>query len=574
METNDKQDALDIPSGPVEEEPSSDGEGILIEDVASPDGEPDVEDVDDLQMVTILIEEESQEASPVPLVTSDVEAPELDDTEPEELPGEDVPEEVAETVAEPEEKADDTPEEDATKAIIESEEVFEEALTEPEAEAEEAEVEAAAGPETELQDATAVMPEPELTPESVSEAVDATSQHSTSEESATSVPEPASSKLAGLKGKVKPWMLGILVVAAVAIAVAVHFSNLAKRYDEATAEYDAGNFEVAAQMYQDLGNYKDSAERYQSATLWADARAAEHAAGTDPAKWVKAAEAYDAIGQSITASANAARCRDTSTYYEAMALLEGDGIQKAENINKAIELLEACNGVLDADAQIGRCQDGLVYLDAKKLMADAKWDQAAEAFDSIIESDFADVGSLRRECLDHAAYDAAEAELKAGHNYNAYKKFLSLASQMEEVAYDWLPNLKDRAEACKLPTPESGVVYRNNGYDDGCELTIDNSGNRSTYYKLYFGNELIITAFVSGDSSYTFLLPSGTYRMNKAYGDQWWGPDDMFGDEGTYFVCSFGGSEEVTLEYNNGYLISAGSGGTGIGTSYTDRGSF
>ena len=61
--------------------------------------------------------------------------------------------------------------------------------------------------------------------------------------------------------------------------------------------------------------------------------------------------------------------------------------------------------------------------------------------------------------------------------------------------------------------------------------------------------------------------------MNKAYGDKWFGPDDMFGDEGSYFVCSFGGATTVELEANNGYEISSGGEGTGIGTRSTDRGS-
>ncbi len=304
------------------------------------------------------------------------------------------------------------------------------------------------------------------------------------------------------------------------------------------------------------------------------AEAAEDAAGTDPAKWIKAAEAYDAIELNLVASASAERCRNTSTYYEAMKLLDGDGINKASNLKQAMELLETCNGVLDSDVQINRCENGLTYLNAKKLMADGKWDKAAEAFDSIVESDYTDAASLRRECLDHAAYDAAEALYTAEHYYDAYNKFRELSWQMEDASYDWLPDLDKRAEACKYKTPENSVMYRNNNYGDGCELTIDNTGFMNAFYKLYFGDELITSVFVREDSSFTFMLPSGTYRMKKAYGNEWWGQDDMFGDEGSYYECSFGGADEVTLEYNNGYMISTGGEGTGIGTSYADRGSF
>ena len=508
-------------------------------------------DIDDLDMVTIVIEDAlptGEEDIPEPTVTTPDEhvEPELleEQTESEPASGDD-------TLAE-----DEAPEQEAVAEADPYEEVAEE----------EAVAEAEAPEETVTEDEqlaeTAVVPHVKPEPEPTVE----------------TVPEPATeqpvSRLAGLKSKVKPWMLGVLAVALVGIAVAVHFANLSKRYDEAVAEYNASHFENAAQLFQDLGDYKDAADRTALATLWVDAESAEDAAGTSPEKWKAAAEAYDAIPDDTRASDDADRCRDTATYYEALALIEGDGMQKEANLKKAIELFESCNGVLDADSQISYCESGLTYLDAKKLMSQGKWSEAATKFDSISESGIADAASLRQECYDHAAYAEAEAEYDAGHYYDAYNRFLELKWQMEDASYDWLPDLNKRAEACKYTMPESSVMYRNNNYGDGCELTIDNTGFDNAYYKLYFGDELIVAVFVASDSTYTFLLPSGTYRMNKAYGDEWWGPDDMFGDEGRYLACSFGGQDEVTLEYNNGYMISTGSGGTGIGTSYTDRNSF
>ena len=90
------------------------------------------------------------------------------------------------------------------------------------------------------------------------------------------------------------------------------------------------------------------------------------------------------------------------------------------------------------------------------------------------------------------------------------------------------------------------------------------------------GDDLVVSVFINTDAV-TFTLPAGTYRVKEALGDKWFGPDDAFGDEGSYYVCSFGGDETVDLESYHAYEISSGSpseGGTGISNHTTDRESF
>ena len=101
-----------------------------------------------------------------------------------------------------------------------------------------------------------------------------------------------------------------------------------------------------------------------------------------------------------------------------------------------------------------------------------------------------------------------------------------------------------------------------------------NSVDENVYYKLYIDGNFVVSCFVPASGEATITLPSGTYSMNKAYGSDWFGPDDMFGDAGEYYQCNFDGSTTVDLEPNGVYEISAGGSGAGIGSTSTDRGSF
>lgn len=422
----------------------------------------------------------------------------------------------------------------------------------------------------------------------------------------------AQAKRGLLGGKAKFVVLGIIAtVIAIAVGFAIHASNLAKAYEQAGAYYAEGDYAAAAEAFAALGDYEDSAEQYAKAQRWVDAQTKEDAAGEDPDAWDAAAAAYDAI-ESSEAAASAERCRNMAAYYrgaqklaeepsnldnvkEALAYFENCGgvldadeqIENCKNLiayyrgiwrlehhpnsekylKQALKLFKNCDGILDADEQITICENSLSYLSAKKLMDDGQWAKAAAAFADLATAGFRDASALQAECQARADYADAESLFEQGRYYEAYTKFSSL----DTASYDGLPDMQERANACVQDMPAGGVLYHNEAYTDDCQLTIDNKGNPNAYYKLYIGDELVIAAFVREDTEQSFMLPSGTYRMNKGYGDKWFGTTDLFGDEGSYYQCTFAGSETFTLDPNYAYIISSGTDGTGIGTQSTSR---
>jgi len=241
-------------------------------------------------------------------------------------------------------------------------------------------------------------------------------------------------------------------------------------------------------------------------------------------------------------------------------------LMDAGDLDGAADIFRELTGFQDADLLLQECENENVYLEADALMAARKWPEAAELFASI--DGYKDSADRSEECETWAIFNEAEVMLAQGWNYDAYCRFRNI----EYASYAGMPDIGSRMEDCVVPYPVSGETYHNPDYgNNSVRLTIDNTGFMNTFVKLYMGDTLISSVFIEEDGEATFWLPPGTYSMNKAYGDLWFGPYDMFGDEGFYWKCDFGGSETFTLEADYGYIISSGGEGTNINNHATGR---
>lgn len=299
----------------------------------------------------------------------------------------------------------------------------------------------------------------------------------------------------------------------------------ARAYEQATEHYKAGQYEAAFDEFTALGDYEDAAEMAEKASLGVYAQDKEATAGKSPAAWQKAAEAYEKLDGRYPKK-KAKECRNYSTYYK-----------------------------------------------AKRLMAKGHWASAKKNLKKI-DKGFKNVDRLLDKCRAFIAYEKAEALLSEGAYYQAYAAFKKLAGN----EYKGMPDLNERAEACVQDFPADGVTYSNPSYPStAVPLTINNS-NSYTYYKIYSGDDLVRSVFISPNNSVTVNLPVGTYRMNEAHGSVWFGENDMFGGEGAYFRCVFGDEETFDLEWNYSYEISTSYGythtGTGIENEEIDMDSF
>ena len=83
------------------------------------------------------------------------------------------------------------------------------------------------------------------------------------------------------------------------------------------------------------------------------------------------------------------------------------------------------------------------------------------------------------------------------------------------------------------------------------ELTIRSASGESCYIKLKdsAGND-VFSFFVRAGDSITVAVPSGYFYVFFAYGDEWYGPESLFGPDTTYGkddeLCDF---ENYTWEY-------------------------
>ena len=297
-------------------------------------------------------------------------------------------------------------------------------------------------------------------------------------------------------------------------------ANHKKNYEQAAEYYAAGQYEEAAALYEKLGSYKDAADLHAKTISWIEAEELEAKAGTDAAAWDKAAKAYEAIDDE-KAQDQAAACRRANKYYTAADLM--------------------------------KAQD---------------WEAAKELLGPLVAGNYKEAKTMMTACNTHITFNEAEALYAEGKFYDAWKLYRSI----QDTDYDDLPDLYERADMCIQAPPATGVVYRNPAYpNNAVQLSIDNSGYKNSFVKLYIGDDLVTSVFIAEDATATFWLPAGTYRMNKGYGDTWFGTEDLFGDEGRYWKCKFGGSDTFTLEAGYGYTISSGTGGTGITNSSTGR---
>ena len=215
--------------------------------------------------------------------------------------------------------------------------------------------------------------------------------------------------------KMKPWMLVIGIIAALAIiggiAYGVYQSNLAKQraedYSQAQSLYAAGKYEEAAEAFAALEDYEDCVDMYKKCTLWIDAQKLEAAAGEDPAAWEKAADAYRKIGEP-KANNQATTCQNTATFYS-----------------------------------------------ASQLMAEQDWDGAL-ALLADLPDDFMGSGDLKQECETWKVFEEAEALLADKRYYDAYKLF-------DSISYASYAGMPDRASgrrraSSRSPKPASCTV--------------------------------------------------------------------------------------------------------------------
>ena len=211
-------------------------------------------------------------------------------------------------------------------------------------------------------------------------------------------------------------------------------------------------------------------------------------------------------------------------YRQAVAQMESGDYAGAE-----IAFLEL-GGYKDAQALASLCNDTRNYEDATALMAAGDHEGALLLFDGLYG--FKDSEELAEECQNHLDYAEAKALKEDKQYYDAYQLFLALGD-FEDSA--------KQAESCIQDYPKTGVVKRADAYKKDFTYIEFSMGrdDAPVFVKVYDAEngEFAASVFVRPGAKGKVYLPRGTYEIKFATGEDWFGPDDMFGDAGDYQIC-------------------------------------
>lgn len=132
----------------------------------------------------------------------------------------------------------------------------------------------------------------------------------------------------------------------------------------------------------------------------------------------------------------------------------------------------------------------------------------------------------------------------------------------EVVALPDLPSIEERAAADLLLTeqerPKTGELYHSKHfYSSSATVNISNMGEDDTVMRFYSPEEeLVFSVYVRAGEKLKVQIPGGDYRMNQAFGERWYGDEDLFGSCGRYCICTIGDNPLFKIKRSGKYVIS------------------
>jgi len=339
--------------------------------------------------------------------------------------------------------------------------------------------------------------------------------------------QPPAQQAAKKKRSVLPWLIPLIVVlvlgaaAAVIVPITMHNAKQTK-YNTGVELLDNGEYSAALPIFEELGDFDDSADMAKYARLCIKYKRIEELVESE--KYYDAMPLLDELGEFKDSKELYDRCLVMKDYDKAKAMFtNGD-------YSGAIELFSGIADYKDSLEYIRRGNERLDYAKGVELFEAGDFEAAAEMLQGLDEADFPDVPGILYDCEYMPKYLAAVKLLGEGRRYDAYKALREIKDYKD--AYDL-------SLTCFVDMPATGESYRNSAYGGrGCSLTIKPpSDGSATYFKVYdqSGETLISVVFINSGDQAIIYLPAGSYIFKAAYGyGNWFGEDDMFGDEGVY----------------------------------------
>ncbi len=343
---------------------------------------------------------------------------------------------------------------------------------------------------------------------------------------------------------------GVLVLAAAVLIPVLIEKAHSDRYEAAFAMMDSGDFEEAKAGFLELGEYRESpdmAEECQDTMDYNDAVALQ-----DAGEYKQARDAFAALGSFKDADDKSAECQNTMDYNDAVALMDAGSNEEARY---AFTIL---GSFMDSADLATECQNRIDYDAAAALMEENKFEAALAAFSSL--GYYSDASDMVMQCQDNIDYLAADAAFNDGKFYTAFMAFYDLGDFKDSV---------ERCFACIQDPPKNGELYHNPDFAKKVSVTFKvGDQDLSAFIKVYSeDDQLVASIFVAKNSKTKVKLPKGKYRFKAAYGIEWFGEKELFGDNAIYTVMVFKEGDTLNLSSNTIYTISLLQEGEGNMTS-------
>ena len=308
---------------------------------------------------------------------------------------------------------------------------------------------------------------------------------------------------------------------------------LAKEYGTVSEAYeakDSGNYAQAAEKFESLDTIRNDYGKDKCMCLAHVAESEKNWSDIIVNLYAVQSSDYDLAFLEDPQSDEAAVISESVASGEA---LEPDTVE---------EIIQAEGD--EAAALKGTAIKGLKYDAAKAKLDAGEYEDAMTAFEEL--GDFLDSAECYTQAKDgydslQATYDEAGEHFKNEEYYQARELYLSIGDFKDAA---------EKAESCKQPMPENGALKKGNG---GIAFTITAPDiGKSVFVKIYDSNgDTVGQVFLHSGSSSTVSMAAGSYTIKVAYGTEWYGEKDLFGDDGIYYQLLNGSSEQFGME--NGY---------------------
>ena len=347
------------------------------------------------------------------------------------------------------------------------------------------------------------------------------------------------------------WLiLGAVAICAILIAVLlpkISEQDHVRRYNKGAEYLEEGAYEQAREVFLSLGEYEDASILAAYAEKGVTYAAAKESMAQG--EFEAARGTLEMLGGFKDSEALIEECKHALLYEEGKRLFE------AGEYASAVESLEAAEGYEDSEKILEECRPIMERQEILEAMEIEDYARALTLLESGAAKDMESREETIAECKNGIKYNEAVAALDEELNYTAYKLFHELGSYRDAAS---------RAEACALPKPSTGEIYRNSAYgSSGCALKINpnTSGGACTYFKVYAvsgSDEILVSCiFIGSGDTARIKLPAGTYVLKTATGSgSWYGEKEMFGAAGVYQrLKSSGTSDQFKLDRGGDYVL-------------------